>query len=147
MNRLLFRCWVWGNPCCFFMVLWKSLLFFRGFKNNTRYLWVCQKSLFLFWGQQNWRDIILGLWIFILSLGSRNIRSNVQPCRKMFRAMSLLADFHSVEFSGGTGNLLFMRESIALNLNRKLRVTNPLLCKISSARKILEISRMGALYC
>ena len=34
------------------------------------------------------------------------------------------ADFHSVEFSDWTGNLLFTCENFALNLNRTLRLTN-----------------------
>ena len=44
------------------------------------------------------------------------------------------ADFQSVEVSGRIGNPLFARETIALTLNRMLRMT---LCKIPSARKIL----------
>ena len=40
---------------------------------------------------------------------------------------SLKAEFHSVEFSAWTGNLLFTCENIAFNLNRMLRVTNALL--------------------
>ena len=44
------------------------------------------------------------------------------------------ADFHSVEFSDWTGNLLFTSENVALNLNS---ATNVLLYQIQSARKIL----------
>ena len=45
--------------------------------------------------------------------------------------------FHSVGFSDWTGISLFMRESVAVNLNRMLRVTRILLSKIHSARKFL----------
>ena len=55
------------------------------------------------------------------------------------------ADFHLVEFSERTENLLFARESIALNLNRILRVINFLLCKIPSARKILQSGNQPSL--
>ena len=47
------------------------------------------------------------------------------------------ADFHSVESSERTGNLLFTTETVALNLNKILRVTDLLLCLFLSARKIL----------
>ena len=47
------------------------------------------------------------------------------------------ADFHSVEFSDRTGNPLFTFENAALNLKRRLRVSNNLLCQIQSTRKIL----------
>ena len=47
------------------------------------------------------------------------------------------ADFHSVEFSDWTGNPLLMCENFAVNLNRTLRVTKVLLCKIWPVRKIL----------
>ena len=45
------------------------------------------------------------------------------------------ADFHSVEFSDWTGNPLLMCENFAVNLNRMLRVTKVLLCKIWPVRK------------
>ena len=50
---------------------------------------------------------------------------------------SLKANFHSVEFSERTGNLLFTRVIVALNLNKMLRVTDLLLCLFPSAQKIL----------
>ena len=49
----------------------------------------------------------------------------------------LKADFHSVEFSDGTGNPLFACENVALNVKRMLRVSNNLFFQIQSARKIL----------
>ena len=47
------------------------------------------------------------------------------------------ADFHSVESSKWTENLLFTWENVAVNLNRAFHVINFLLCKTPSARKIL----------
>ena len=47
------------------------------------------------------------------------------------------ANFLSVESSERTGNLLFTRESVALNLNKMLRVTDLSLCKFPSGLKIL----------
>ena len=38
--------------------------------------------------------------------------------------MNVKADFHSVEFYERTGNPLFAKENIALNLNRMSRMTN-----------------------
>ena len=52
-----------------------------------------------------------------------------------FNIMTLKADFHSVESSERTGNLLFTIEIVALNLNKMLRVTDLLLCLFLSARK------------
>ena len=51
--------------------------------------------------------------------------------------MSVKVDFHSVEFSEWTENPLFTREAVALNLNKKFRVTDLLLCLFPSVRKIL----------
>ena len=50
---------------------------------------------------------------------------------------SAKAYFQSLKFSERSRNLLFMRENVALDLNRMLRITNHLLCKILSARKIV----------
>ena len=49
----------------------------------------------------------------------------------------LKADFHSVESSEWTGNLLFTRETVALNLNKMSHVADLLLCLFPSAKKIL----------
>ena len=49
---------------------------------------------------------------------------------------SVKADFLSVEFSERAEILLFTRENVALKLNRLLRLSNFLLSKIPSARKI-----------
>ena len=45
--------------------------------------------------------------------------------------ISIKADFHSVEFSDWTRNLLLTRENVALNLKRMLRMNNTLSCKFS----------------
>ena len=50
--------------------------------------------------------------------------------------ITLKVDFHSVEYSERTENLLFMRGNIALNLKRVLRMKK-LLLKIASAQEIL----------
>ena len=49
---------------------------------------------------------------------------------------ALKIDICLVEFSEWTGNLLFMRENVALNFNRSLRTTN-VLRKMLSTRKVL----------
>ena len=48
----------------------------------------------------------------------------------------LKADFHSVEFSEWAEILLFAGESVALKLNRHLRLSSFLLSRIPTARKI-----------
>ena len=49
---------------------------------------------------------------------------------------TLKTDFHSVEFSERTGNLLFTKENVALNLNRILCVTDVFNCvKLRPLRK------------
>ena len=53
----------------------------------------------------------------------------------MFRGLE--ADFLAVDFSKRSGNLLVTWKNVALNLNRMLRVTNILVCKIQSARGVL----------
>ena len=49
--------------------------------------------------------------------------------------IAVKADFHSVEFSDWTGNLLFTCEDVALDLNRMLRVTNFYCVKFSPLGK------------
>ena len=59
-----------------------------------------------------------------------------QVFKRFFRVLACVkSDFHSIEFSVWTGNLLFTWENVVLNLNRVLRMTNILLSKIKPAQK------------
>lgn len=50
-------------------------------------------------------------------------------------SMTFKADVQSVEFSERVKILLFRRESVALKLNRQLRLSELLFCKIPPARE------------